>query len=186
MNPATLKKQQHLATVGLGSNLGNREALLSEAVKHLEAPGGNRLIKASSVYETEPFGKVDQDWFLNGVVQMETSLDMKAFFHLLQDVETRLGRERKEHWGPRTLDLDLLFFDNVVFSDHELTLPHPGIPARRFVLEPLLEISPDLIHPSLGKTVRELLQETRDACKANRLAGVPLVANAGEGQPGHS
>jgi len=162
-----------MATVGLGSNLGDREAFLSGALKMLAGEAGNRLIRVSSLYETEPFGKSDQDWFLNCVVQVETDLDMWPFFRSLQEVELRFGKERKERWGPRTLDLDLLFFDEVVFADHELVVPHPGIAQRRFVLEPLSEIVPELIHPSLGTTIRQLLQETDDRCRVVRVSRLP-------------
>lgn len=155
-------RRQHLATVGMGSNVGNREATISAAVQTLADKEGNRIRAVSCLYETEPFGKTDQDWFLNCVIQVETVQDLKAFFHTLQDVETLFHRKRREQWGPRTLDLDLLFFDDRISWEPELTLPHPGIPGRRFVLEPLCEIAPDLVHPSLKITIRDLLKKVPD------------------------
>ena len=96
-------------------------------------------------------------------IQVETPLGLKGFFQLLQKGEDRFGRIREERWGPRTLDLDLLFFDDVVYSDAELTVPHPGVAVRRFVLEPLCEIAPDLVHPSLGRRMSTLLEKLTDS-----------------------
>jgi len=173
MDHSSSRGQYHVATVGMGSNLGDRKAFLLSAMEQLTVPAGNRLLEVSSIYETEPFGEEDQDSFLNCVVQVETRQDMKSFFGFLRETEDRHGRKREKRWGPRTLDLDLLFFDNVIFSDHELVVPHSGIAERRFVLEPLCEIAPGLIHPSHRKTVRELLEENEDPLRVIRLEGVP-------------
>ena len=163
----------HLATIGLGCNVGDREAILREAIQWIAARTGNRLKSCSSLYETEPFGKRDQAWFVNCVIQVETTRDLQDFFRLLQEGERRFGRMRRERWGPRTLDLDLLFFDDVVHSDSELTIPHPGVSSRRFVLEPLCEIAPGLVHPSLGETGCELLEKLDDPSRVIRLARPP-------------
>jgi 2-amino-4-hydroxy-6-hydroxymethyldihydropteridine diphosphokinase len=165
----------HLAMVGMGSNEGNREATLSAAIQTLAGKETNHIKAVSSLYETEPFGKTDQAWFLNCIIHVETSLSMKSFFHNLQDVETLFHRKRGEHWGPRTLDLDLLFFDDIIFSDSELTVPHPGIQERRFVLEPLFELTPDLIHPSMKLPVRALLEKLSDPCRVIRIGRLPSV-----------
>ena len=165
----------HLATVGMGSNLGDREATLREALRWLVAQRGNLLTACSSLYETEPFGKTDQEWFLNCVVQLETSRELLDFFRILQEGEALLGRIRKERWGPRTLDLDLLFFDDIIYSDSELTVPHPGIPNRRFVLEPLCEVAPDLVHPSLGEKALTLLDRLVEPSRVVRLGRSPLA-----------
>jgi len=157
------------ATVGLGSNMGDREAVLSGAVRQISQREGNRLLAASSLYETEPFGKADQGWFLNRVIRVETCLSLNEFFRSLQAIETHYGRKRLERWGPRTLDLDLLLFGEIVCSSPELTVPHPGIPHRRFVLEPLCEIAPEMVHPVLGMPFRELLSLLRDPCRAIRV-----------------
>ncbi len=159
------KGGMHIATVGVGSNLGDRERTMREAILWLGAQAGNRLRACSSLYETEPFGKTDQGWFLNCVVQIETPEGLKAFFSFLQQAEALAGRVRRERWGPRSLDLDLLFFDDLVFSDPELTVPHPGVAFRRFVLEPLCEVAPGLVHPSTGETARTLLEHLEDSSR---------------------
>ncbi len=162
-----------MAAVGAGANLGDREETLSGAVEWIAHRPGNRLHAVSSLYETEPFGKEDQGWFLNCVILVETEETLKGFFRSLQEAEALWGRKREEHWGPRTLDLDLLFFGDTVFSDEELTVPHPGIPERRFVLEPLCEIAAGLIHPTMRTPVRELLDRLRDPCRVVRLERFP-------------
>ena len=164
----------HLASVGLGSNIGDREAMIRGAIQWLAAEPGNSVKACSSLYETEPYGKKDQDWFLNCVVQIQTSQGLNGFFRKLKGAEARFGRVRQEPWGPRTLDLGLLFFDDVIFSDPELTVPHPGIPHRRFVLEPLVEIAPELRHPALGQTVRRLLEVLNDPGRVIRLEKRPV------------
>ncbi len=166
---------RHLATVGVGSNLGDREATISGAVEWVVNRPGNRLHSVSSLYETEPFGKEGQGWFLNCVVQVDTPDTLMVFFHSLQEAEALWGRKREERWGPRTLDLDLLFFGGTAFSDEELTVPHPGIAERRFVLEPLCEIAPGLIHPTLRISVRELLDRLEDCCRVVRQERSPLA-----------
>jgi 2-amino-4-hydroxy-6-hydroxymethyldihydropteridine diphosphokinase len=159
-----------VATVGLGANLGDREAAISGAIARIVDRKENRLLAESSLYETEPFGKTDQDRFLNSVIRVETRLSLRAFFRLLQEIESSWGRrERRERWGPRRLDLDLLLFGNRAFSDPVLTVPHPGIALRRFVLEPLCEVAPDLMHPTLGMSMRELRDALIDRCSVDRL-----------------
>ena len=164
----------HLATVGVGSNLGDRERIIREAIEWLAARRDTVLKACSSLYETEPFGKAGQEWFLNCVVQMETSRELRGFFHVLQEGEAMFGRIRQERWGPRTLDLDLLFFDDAIYSDSALKVPHPGVANRRFVLEPLCEIAPDLLHPSLGETARVLLERLAETSRVVRLGRRPV------------
>jgi 2-amino-4-hydroxy-6-hydroxymethyldihydropteridine diphosphokinase len=164
----------HLATVGAGSNLGDREGLIRQAIHWLGSQRGNALRACSPLYETEPFGRTDQGWFLNCVVQVETTRELKGFFRLLQEAEALAGRVRGDPWGPRTLDLDLLFFDSVVFLDAELTVPHPGVANRRFVLEPLCDVAPDLVHPLVGATVRELLDRVADPSRVVRFGRPPV------------
>jgi 2-amino-4-hydroxy-6-hydroxymethyldihydropteridine diphosphokinase len=146
-----------MATVGIGSNLGDREANIAQAIQRLAGRSGNRIRALSSLYETEPFGARDQPFFLNCVLQIETDQDLESFFRSLQDLEDACGRRREVRWGPRILDLDLLLFDDLVRDTPELSVPHPGIPARRFVLEPLCEIAPDLVHPGLHERMGDLL-----------------------------
>jgi len=164
-----LEAGNHLATVGIGSNLGDRKATIHGAVSWFVEEAGDCLKALSSLYETEPFGKKDQPWFLNCVMQVETVRDLDSFFHSLKRVEEIYGRKRQEPWGARTLDLDLLFFDQLVYNDSSLTIPHPGIPYRRFVLEPLCEILPDLVHPGLLQTMSALREKLEDSSRVTLL-----------------
>jgi len=135
------------AFLGLGSNLGDRGRYLGEAVAALASP----LIKVqvtSGIYETEPWGVMDQPLYWNQVIEVETLLEPLELLHICQEIELRLGRERKVHWGPRTIDIDLLIYDNTVSESEELILPHPYLEERAFVLAPLREIAPELVLPS--------------------------------------
>jgi 2-amino-4-hydroxy-6-hydroxymethyldihydropteridine diphosphokinase len=142
--------------LGLGSNLGQREANLREAVERLEA-AGIRLARRSSLYETEPLELRDQPWFLNAVVEVETDLFPRQLLGCIQNIEREMGRQRVTPKGPRNIDIDLLFYGRSVIDTPELQTPHPRIAERRFVLEPLSEIAPDLRHPVNGKTAHEML-----------------------------
>lgn len=168
MQGSLISPPLHLATVSLGSNLGDRLAYLDGAVRSLLEDRRNRLRRISSVYETEPYGVKDQEWFFNRVIQVETSLGVRAFFRNLQKIESSYHRVRARKWGPRTLDLDLLFFDDLILDEPDLRLPHPGVPQRRFVLEPLCEIDPGLIHPLLGRTMQDLLADLQDDSRVIR------------------
>ena len=143
------------AYIGLGSNLGDRVATLRTAVRQLGALG--RITGVSSLYETEPVGYLAQPRFLNAVVALETALAPADLLHALLGTERDLGRTRSIPNAPRTLDLDLLLVDDVVLDTPELTLPHPRLHERTFVLVPLAEIAPEMIHPGSGQTIRELL-----------------------------
>ena len=146
------------AYVGLGSNLGEREATLWKALEGLGATEGIEVLAVSSFRETDPVGVVDQPRFVNAAAALETSLSPRELLERLLDVERSLGRHRavEERWGPRTLDLDLLLYGGESIDEPGLEVPHPRLRERRFVLEPLLELSPDLAVPGNG-TVRELL-----------------------------
>jgi 2-amino-4-hydroxy-6-hydroxymethyldihydropteridine diphosphokinase len=163
----------NLATVGIGSNLGNREATISGAIRKLHERPGNRVLEVSSLFETEPVGMTDQPWFLNCVVQLETPQPIKDFLFLLKEIEIFFERERRERWGPRTLDLDLLLFNDTIYSDQDITVPHPEIEKRRFVLEPLCEIAPDLVHPVLTLSISNLLEQLEDSSRVIRLKAIP-------------
>jgi 2-amino-4-hydroxy-6-hydroxymethyldihydropteridine diphosphokinase len=145
------------AYVGLGANLGDREATIRSAVALLEATPGIRVTAVSTLRETEPWGPVEQPRFLNGAVEVETQLEPRVLLDVLLDVERRLGRTREgERFGPRTIDLDLLLVGETVIDESGLTLPHPRLHERRFALEPLAELAPDAVLPGRG-TVSELL-----------------------------
>jgi 2-amino-4-hydroxy-6-hydroxymethyldihydropteridine diphosphokinase len=147
------------AYLSLGSNLGDRDAHLAGAMQRLEATGV-RILRRSSVYETEPQDRRDQPWFLNMVIEVETDLPPLELLAQTQKIEKHMGRERGVPKGPRTIDIDILLYEDSVLATKELEIPHPRMDARRFVLEPLAELAPDLVHPVIRKTVRELLPGT--------------------------
>ncbi|WP_075350541.1 2-amino-4-hydroxy-6-hydroxymethyldihydropteridine diphosphokinase [Algoriphagus marinus] len=147
----------------LGGNRGDRKNLLEKAILEL-AEAGEFVVK-SSVYETEAWGGVAKGAFLNQVVHLKTNLNPEQLLELIQKIEFNLGRKRNQHWGDRTMDIDILYFDQSVISNSLLQIPHPFIAQRRFVLVPLVEILPEFIHPVLGKNHLELLEECNDETK---------------------
>jgi 2-amino-4-hydroxy-6-hydroxymethyldihydropteridine diphosphokinase len=157
------------AFLGLGSNLGNRKENLKTALSSLSRIG--EVKRVSSLYGTEPLGVKDQLEFLNAVVLVETPLEPRFLLQGLKEIEKELGRSPQgPRWGPRVVDLDILSFDGLVLDEQGLTVPHPELGRRRFVLEPLLEIAPDWIHPVSGKSVEVLLAECPPQ-KSVRLGG---------------
>lgn len=166
-----------MATVylGLGSNVGDTKKYLGDAVAALEALG--TILKTSSLYRTEPVGVTDQPWFLNQVVELTTTLSPEDLLKKTQHVENDLGRKRpdarsggrlKRRPGPRTIDIDILLYDNVALKTSNLTIPHPRMHERKFVLEPLTEIAPDATHPVLKKNIQGLLETTTDTNKIEK------------------
>lgn len=156
-----------LVYLSLGSNVGDREIQLRDSVRRLVANG--RVVAVSSFYETEPVEFTDQAWFLNCVVGLETTETPERLMMALLGIEQKMGRQRIQKKGPRAIDIDILLFDEAIVDSPALTIPHPAMHQRRFVLEPLAEIAPEVRHPVLKKTVRELLdalpagQEVRKA-----------------------
>ncbi len=153
----------HKVYIAMGSNMGERLRYLEKAVAHLLEDEQFRNIKVSEYLESEPYGNVEQAKFLNGVLEAETLYSPQALLERLRQEENLAGRERLIHWGPRTLDLDILFYDELVLNNSSLTIPHPDMKNRLFVLEPLFELNPYLIHPVYKKTVEELLRELKKA-----------------------
>jgi 2-amino-4-hydroxy-6-hydroxymethyldihydropteridine diphosphokinase len=144
--------------LSLGSNLGDREALLNEAIERLEA-AGVRTVRRSSIHETEPQDLREQPWFLNMAVEVETDLAPTQLLRAIQKIEAAMGRERTVPKGPRTIDIDILFYAGQVIATPDLEIPHPRLTQRAFVLDPLCEIAPDLRHPVSGKTMRDAKAE---------------------------
>jgi len=147
--------------IGLGSNLGNRLANIRKAIELMKEEG-IEIMKESSIYETEPVGYKEQGWFLNSVVKARTQFSPEGLWKRLEKIEKVMGREREIKWGPRIIDLDILFYGNKVLNGKQLQIPHPELHKRRFVLLPLKEIAPELVHPVLNKTIGEILGELKD------------------------
>ena len=146
------------AYVGVGANLGDREATIGRAIDLLGTAPGIEVTAVSLLRETDPWGPVEQPRYLNGVLELETRLEPRALLAVLLSVEQALGRDRTgERWGPRTIDLDLLVHDGLVVDEPGLTVPHPRLHERRFALEPLAELAPDLVVPGRTETVQTLL-----------------------------
>ena len=148
-----------------GSNLGNRLEFLQTAKTELRKRVGN-LIQESSIYETAAWGKTDQADFLNQVLELETELKPEEILEINQEIEKAAGRNRKEKWGARELDIDILFYEDLVLNQPDLIIPHPQLQNRRFTLMPLAEIAPDFMHPVFRKTVAELLKSCPDKLEA--------------------
>jgi 2-amino-4-hydroxy-6-hydroxymethyldihydropteridine diphosphokinase len=147
------------AYIALGSNLGDRASTIAAALRALDRVDGIRILRTSTLIETDPVGPVGQGPYLNGVVCVLTTLDPRGLLDALLAIEQSLGRERatEERWGARTIDLDLVLFADTILDEPGLTVPHPRLHERRFVLQPLVEIAPDARHPSLNVTAVELL-----------------------------
>jgi len=142
--------------LSLGSNIGGREGNLRDAIKRLAAPD-LRVLRVSPVYETEPMEVTDQPWFLNLVVEAETTLFPVQLLSRIAKIERAMGRVRTRAKGPRTLDIDILLYGNAVVRTRDLQIPHPRMAERRFVLAPLADLAPSVRHPVLGKSIKELL-----------------------------
>lgn len=146
--------------LGLGSNIGNRENNLKEAINLISQNRNIKVNKISSLYETEPIGFKEQDWFLNMVIEIETSLKPRELLKYLLDVEKRMGRIREIKWGPRIIDIDILIYNEAVIMDEDLKIPHPRICERAFVLIPLIEINPDIRIG--GVLAKDILQSVKN------------------------
>jgi 2-amino-4-hydroxy-6-hydroxymethyldihydropteridine diphosphokinase len=145
--------------VGLGSNLGDRESYLNQAVAQIKLLPETDFVRHSAWIETAPVGKTDQPYFLNGVVEIKTMLHPVVLLQQLKGIERKLGRVHREVWGPREVDLDILFYGDQLICEDQLTIPHPLLHARKFVLQPMLELAPDLIHPAMEQTIQTLFDK---------------------------
>lgn len=150
--------RQEVVYLGLGANLGDKVDNCLRALKILSSSGQNQIQAVSSLYKTEPIGYREQDWFINCVAEMVTSLSPCFLLQLLQEIEKQMGRTKTFQWGPRVIDLDILFYGTEVIEEADLIIPHPHLHERGFVLIPLAELAPDLLHPVLKKSIKELLK----------------------------
>lgn len=155
----TIHRGWHKAYLSIGSNMGDREGFLDFAIDQLNALDDTKVTAASDYIETEPYGDVEQDMFLNGALEIETLKTPMELLDVIHEIEKGAHRERLVHWGPRTLDIDILFYDDLVVNEEHLHIPHVEIPKREFVLDPLSTIAPHYIHPVMRKTVLQLLEE---------------------------
>lgn len=154
-----IERGWHEAFVAFGSNLGDKEKFIDEAIEALSNLPQINIVAISDKIVTEPYGNVEQDVFLNGVMKIETLLPADELLQILQKVEEHAGRERKIHWGPRTLDLDIIFYDDDIISEDDLIVPHPDMKNRDFVLKPLMQIAPYKLHPVYRKTISDMYAE---------------------------
>ncbi|HEX9250758.1 MAG TPA: 2-amino-4-hydroxy-6-hydroxymethyldihydropteridine diphosphokinase [Ignavibacteriaceae bacterium] len=160
----------NIAFVGIGTNEGNKISNIKSAIGLISSLKNCKIEKISSVYETLPFGDIKQDNFLNAVIKISTAFNPQELFAELKNIEQKLGRIVREKWGPREIDLDILFFNDLIFSDEIITLPHKGIIYRDFVLIPLIEIEPDLIHPVFNKKIVDFVLDLKTKNIINKLS----------------
>ena len=160
---------RHIAYIGVGSNIGDKAHRCEQGIAEILRVDRTTLLAKSSLYKTQPVGHLSQDWFVNGVIKIETDLEAPVLFRSMKEIETQLGRHKTFRWGPRTLDLDLLLFDDQIIDTEGLCVPHPRIQERQFVLIPLAEIDRHLIHPDLRKSVQELLEDLKEDQGVERL-----------------
>lgn len=163
---------KHITYIALGSNAGDKLLQCQKAISEILKIDRHRVLARSSFYKTQPLGYTVQDWFVNGVIKLETELEAHELFRSLKALESCLGRRETFRWGPRTIDLDLLFFDDEQIRSEELVIPHPLLHERQFVLIPLAEIDPHLVHPVLRQTIRELLTQLKEDQGVEKLLAV--------------
>ena len=151
-----------------GSNLGDRQLFLKRAINCIEQDVAT-VLKVSSVYETQSWGKSDAPDYLNQVIWLQTDLTAKAVLQQILNIEKQLGRERAEKWGPRTIDIDILFYDQAIIDEEGLQIPHPELHKRMFTLAPLAEIAPEFIHPVLNESILNIKNKLKDSLIVKKL-----------------
>ncbi len=156
-----LQKKEVVAYIGVGSNIGNRQENLEKSIEEMKKMRSTRVSKISSFYDTEPVGFVNQDRFLNAVVEICTFLSPRELLNNLQQIEIVLKRKKTRRWGPRTIDLDILFYGNYKIQERDLVIPHERLTERAFVLVPLAEIAPFFVNPASGQKISWHLAELR-------------------------
>ncbi len=152
----------HDAFLGIGSNVGDKEQNIAKAISLVSRMERTVIEKSSSLYKTEPVGYSDQDWFVNAVIRIKTPMNPNELLTALLAIEQELGRQRGRKWGPRIIDLDILFYDGLILEEDGLTLPHPHLHDRAFVLKPICEIAPDFMHPVLQRSLSAIYDELPD------------------------
>lgn len=157
----TIRRGWHKAYLSIGSNIGDREGYLDFAIDRLNDMEDTKVTAVADYLETKPYGGVEQDDFLNGALEIETLKMPEELLSAVMEIEKEAGRERTIHWGPRTLDIDILFYDDAIINEEDLVIPHVEIQKRLFVLEPLATIAPFYIHPVYRKSVMDLLDELK-------------------------
>ena len=146
----------NVAYIGIGSNVGVQINKIDFAVELINESPYCEVTAVSSIYESLPYGQIEQEDFFNAVIEIKTYFEPKDLFHFLKSIEKRVGRKLAEKWGPREIDLDILFYNDLIYSDEDIKIPHKDMLNRDFVVVPLIEIAPDLIHPELHKKISEI------------------------------
>lgn len=162
-----ISRKWHKVYLSLGSNMGDKRENLLEAIKKVGELENTEVVKSSTILETEPFGYIEQDNFLNACLEVKTLLTPQEFLSSILKIELDMGRVREIKWGPRVIDIDILFYDNEIIQEDNLAVPHPWICEREFVLEPLSEIAPNYVHPLERKTIMMLARKLKESGKGN-------------------
>jgi 2-amino-4-hydroxy-6-hydroxymethyldihydropteridine diphosphokinase len=146
----------NIAYIGIGSNIGVQINFIDNAVELIDSDSHCEVESVSSIYESAPYGSIQQDEFFNAVVKIRTNYEPKKLFRVLKEIENQVGRNKTTRWGPREIDLDILFYNDLIYTDNEITIPHKDLLNRDFVLIPLNEIAPDLVHPGLCRKISDI------------------------------
>jgi 2-amino-4-hydroxy-6-hydroxymethyldihydropteridine diphosphokinase len=158
-----------LVYLGLGSNIGDKTGYINSAIAEISKLRDTIVLKSSSIYKTEPWGIKEQEDFLNSAIEIKTNLRPEELLLELKRIEKVLGRKNREKWNKREIDIDILFYDDLILKNYKVNIPHPEIQNRRFVLIPLCELNPGFNHPVLKETLKSLLNKTRDNSKVTKI-----------------